>query len=50
MKIMMLIAAVAAAWCPSASGAGRKTFVLWDSGLQLPAVCYRLDGGWQGWG
>ena len=50
MKIMMLIAAVAAAWCPSASGAGQKTFVLWDSGLQLPAVCYRLDGGWQGWG
>ena len=38
--------------CSPASGAGRdqKTFVLWDPGLQLPAVCYRLDAGWQGKG
>ena len=28
-----------------------KMFVLWDSFLQMPAMCYRLDNGWvgQGW-
>lgn len=38
------------AGCTQESDAAQRTFVLWDPGLQLPAVCYRLDDGWQGKG
>ena len=36
--------------CSREATAGQRTFVLWDPGLQLPAVCYRLDQSWQGKG
>ena len=36
--------------CSQAVDDGKKMFVLWDPCLQLPAVCYRLDEGWQGKG
>lgn len=36
--------------CPREAGAAQRLFVLWDPGLQLPAMCYRLDAGWQGMG
>ena len=36
--------------CAQSTGAARRLFVLWDPGLQLPAVCYPLDAGWQGMG
>ena len=36
--------------CSQTHEDGRRLFVLWDPGLSLPAVCYRLDPGWQGKG
>ena len=45
-----VIATATMAGCSQASSIGKKTFVLWDPGLQLPAMCYRLDDGWQGKG
>ncbi len=36
--------------CSREVGAAQRLFVLWDPGLQLPAVCYPLDAGWQGKG
>ena len=45
-----VVATVAMAGCSQASSTEKKTFVLWDPGLQLPAMCYRLDAGWQGKG
>ena len=45
-----VVATAAMAGCSQASSIGKKTFVLWDPGLQLPAMCYRLDAGWQGKG
>ena len=54
-KTVCIIAACAAAMsasvaCAQSTGAARRLFVLWDPGLQLPAVCYPLDAGWQGMG
>ena len=45
-----VVVTAAMAGCSQASSIGKKTFVLWDPGLQLPAMCYRLDEGWQGKG
>ena len=45
-----VVVTAAMAGCSQASSKGKKTFVLWDPGLQLPAMCYRLDEGWQGKG
>ena len=36
--------------CSQVAGAAQRLFVLWDPGLQLPAMCYPLDAGWQGKG
>ena len=36
--------------CSREAGAAQRLFVLWDPGLQLPAMCYRLDADWQGMG
>ena len=47
---VVVAATVAMVGCSQASNTGKKTFVLWDPGLQLPAMCYRLDDGWQGKG
>lgn len=54
-KTVCIMAACAAAMsasvaCAQSEGAARRLFVLWDPGLQLPAVCYPLDAGWQGMG
>ena len=54
-KTVCIMAACAAAMsasvaCAQSTGAARRLFVLWDPGLQLPAVCYPLDAGWQGMG
>ena len=50
-KCLALAVAIGAMFgCLQASGAGESMFVLWDPGLQLPAVCYRLDDGWLGKG
>lgn len=49
----MFAAACAAAMmaCSSDAASSGRMFVLWDSFLNLPAMCYRLDNGWvgQGW-
>ena len=42
-------AAALAAGAQASAGA-KKTFVLWDPALQLPAMCYRLDADWTGKG
>ena len=49
-KIALVALAMFMGCSQAASEAGKRTFVLWDPGLQLPAVCYRLDEGWQGKG
>ena len=54
-KTVCIMAACAAAMsvsvaCAQSADAARRLFVLWDPGLQLPAVCYPLDAGWQGMG
>ncbi|MBO4287384.1 MAG: hypothetical protein J5985_04365 [Kiritimatiellae bacterium] len=36
--------------CSQATDAGQRLFILWDPGLQLPAICYRLDPDWEGKG
>ena len=41
---------LALAACSREAGAAQKLCVLWDPGLQLPAMCYRLDADWQGMG
>lgn len=51
-KMVALVGAVVLALvtCSREAGAAQRLFVLWDPGLQLPAVCYPLDAGWQGMG
>ena len=55
-KMPLLCAALAAfavvgVSCSPAEAAGSaRTFVLWDTVLKLPAICYRLDDGWEGKG
>ena len=44
------VAVMLAACSPAGGGAAKRIFVLWDPGLQLPAMCYPLDDGWQGQG
>ncbi|MBP5510692.1 MAG: hypothetical protein J6Z49_07230 [Kiritimatiellae bacterium] len=36
--------------CSQATSEGRRLFVLWDPGLQMPAICYCLDPDWEGKG
>ena len=51
MGVVAVAAVAALAGCSESSADdGKRMFVLWDPGLQLPAVCYRLDEGWQGKG
>ena len=50
MKKLAMCAAMAALPCATALAEGERTFVLWDQWLQMPAVCYRLDPGWEGKG
>ena len=46
----MAFAAAMTTGCTEAASSDRM-FVLWDSFLRLPAMCYRLENGWnaQGW-
>ena len=46
--LTMCIAAFAAAASQAADSG--KTFVLWDPGIGLPAICYPLEPGWTGKG
>ena len=49
--VALAVFAVVGASCSPAEAAGSgKMFVLWDPLLRLPAVCYRLDDGWEGKG
>ena len=50
MKKVVASVVTAIGMASAAFAAGEKLFVLWDPGLQLPAVCYRLDPGWEGKG
>ena len=50
MKKLAMCAAMSALPCATALAEGERTFVLWDQWLQMPAVCYRLDPGWEGKG
>ena len=49
-KLVAIAGTLVLAACSREAGAAQKLFVLWDPGLQLPAVCYPLDADWQGMG
>ena len=50
-SIVAAIAVATTAGCTEAASRQDRVFVLWDSFLRQPAICYRLDDGWfgQGW-
>ena len=49
--VICAVVAMACASCSQTEAAGgKRTFVLWDPMLQMPAMCYRLDDGWEGKG